>query len=67
MQLIIRDLIYRSPLKGKAQGFGYNQSAACHQLFDDSQKGQWCLWSTGLVDEENLWRRESQNRGIELV
>lgn len=54
-------------LERQAQGFGDNQSAACHQLFDDSQKDQYGLWSTGLVDEEKLWRRKSQNRGTELV
>ena len=64
-------LNYRDSLRAthfaEMYGFSDNQSATYHQLLDDSQKEKYGLWETGLVDEENLWRRERQNRGTELV
>ena len=58
----------QTPLNGKRKALVItNQPPSCYKRFVYSQKEQYCLWSTGLVDEENLWRRTSQNRGSELV
>ena len=57
----------QTPLNGKRKALVITNQP--HAINDSMilKKGQYGLWSAGLVDEENLWRRESPNSYTELV